>query len=803
MNFFMKQIFVCVFLMLGYQIGFSQVAIKQLYLSDPAQALDRIDPVTTFDGTTAQTVTLSTSTTVTVDAVSSITSTNTPITLSHTTGSGLNRLMLVGISQKNRTVTSVTYGGTALTLVGEDISTSEGRIHLYKMVNPPSGTANVVVTFNSNPDKGAIIGIVTFTGVDQTTPLGAFASTTGNSINPSLTLTSAVGELVLDVAAIKNEELVGLGSGQTQRWNRDSNSDIIGGGSTKLGAASTTMTWTATDSDNWAIGAVSIKPATGITNTTFTQSPTLCSGLTIKAGQPITVTNYISPIGSSATATASISASTDDAEEEGPGGVTLGLGGMYLISTDIEFVTDIEAPSCGVQKVGMRFNNLSIPQGAVITNAYLAFKAIDADAPNTNNGATSLTIKGQAADNATTFTSTVNNISTRPTTAASVAWSPAAWTTGTVYNSPDLTPIAQEIVNRPGWSTGNSMVFIVTGTGSRSTDAWDSSPSSTASLVIQYTLSGTMPPNPNITALLKYGGTTIISLTNPTYNSGTNLLTWTGTLGADVTVPAGQAIALQITTAQSGVAFKIDYDSQTKPSKINLPVSTYIDITAVNMYSAAYPGGSIVTTASAGTTVYLRSTVTDPFGTSDITAEEVLITAPGGGTSTVAATSVATAGCVRTYEYPWTVPATSGNYKFKTTAKEGTENTVTDTDSVTFLACTTNAGTFTTPSGCFDSKSSVIITHNNNHLATNTQRYALVNPQGIIMQVGVTPNFGIQAIGDYTVYAVNYPTNGVTNLATGIAIAALVGSPTCYDAKSVSISVCKTVCGKYTSIIQQ
>ena len=78
-------------------------------------------------------------------------------------------------------------------------------------------------------------------------------------------------------------------------------------------------------------------------------------------------------------------------------------------------------------------------------------------------------------------------------------------------------------------------------------------------------------------------------LTNPTYSGG--ILTWTATLAADVTVPAGQAIALHITTAQAGVNFRIDFDSQTKPSRIDLPVSTFINILSLDVYTAAYPGG--------------------------------------------------------------------------------------------------------------------------------------------------------------------------------------------------------------------
>ncbi len=195
---------------------------------------------------------------------------------------------------------------------------------------------------------------------------------------------------------------------------------------------------------------------------------------------------------------------------------------------------------------------------------------------------------------------------------------------------------------------------------------------------------GSMPANPTITATLKYGSTTIITLTNPSYTSATGLLTWTATLGADVTIPAGQSIALDITTSQAGVSFIIDYDSQTKPSKIDFPVSTYINVNSVVVYNAPYPGGTIATNALGGSTMYIRSTVTDPFGFADITGLNVTITPPG---TTTASTSVATSGCTRVYESAWTVPLIGGPFTINATAKEGYENTVTHSKSTSISMC--------------------------------------------------------------------------------------------------------------------
>ena len=99
---------------------------------------------------------------------------STPTIVSHTTGTGSNRLMLVSVSfepNSGQTVTGITYGGTPLNLVNTRTNGSNASVCLYSLVNPTSGTANVSVTFSSNPTNGAIIGVTTFTGVDPISPL--------------------------------------------------------------------------------------------------------------------------------------------------------------------------------------------------------------------------------------------------------------------------------------------------------------------------------------------------------------------------------------------------------------------------------------------------------------------------------------------------------------------------------------------------------------------------------------------------------------------------------------------------------
>src|SRR5437763_725822 len=111
------------------------------------------------------------------------------LTWSHTVGPSLNRILMVGVSSNNttRTVSSVTYGGTALTRVGfQNAPGTQNRIELWSLIAPSPGTANVVVTFSGSVDS--VGGAIVFSGVDQAAPLGTFASANGSNASPSVTV---------------------------------------------------------------------------------------------------------------------------------------------------------------------------------------------------------------------------------------------------------------------------------------------------------------------------------------------------------------------------------------------------------------------------------------------------------------------------------------------------------------------------------------------------------------------------------------------------------------------------------------
>jgi hypothetical protein len=170
---------------------------------------------------------------------------------------------------------------------------------------------------------------------------------------------------------------------------------------------------------------------------------------------------------------AQVAAGSDDAEEKAS-------GSMSLTSSDLELVTD-----SSVQKVGIRFNALALPRGATILGAYLQFQA-----DKSNLDATALTILGQAADNPGTFLTTKRDVSSRPRTSASVPWAPPPWLlvgeAAAPQRTPDLSAIVQEIVNRAGWSSGQSMAFIITGTGKRTASSFEAGAAKAVKLHIEY-----------------------------------------------------------------------------------------------------------------------------------------------------------------------------------------------------------------------------------------------------------------------------------------------------------------------------
>jgi hypothetical protein len=170
-----------------------------------------------------------------------------------------------------------------------------------------------------------------------------------------------------------------------------------------------------------------------------------------------------------------VKAKTDDAEER-PTGV------IFVLNTELDL-----AYNRGEQAVGLRFSGVNIPKGAKIVAATVQFKA-----GRRSSGDCLLSIAAEATDNAQPFVYRRSDISSRPSTTATVQWSPPPWLKGAMgpdQRTPDLSPVIQEVVDREGWSMGNGIAIIITGDGRRMAVSYNGDPAEAPLLHIEYALS--------------------------------------------------------------------------------------------------------------------------------------------------------------------------------------------------------------------------------------------------------------------------------------------------------------------------
>jgi hypothetical protein len=147
--------------------------------------------------------------------------------------------------------------------------------------------------------------------------------------------------------------------------------------------------------------------------------------------------------------------STDDVEQEND-------------EVDSYFDDDLDAGWEGAPEdqnlltLGLRFIDITIPQGAIIDSAFVVFHAHEG---KSSEDVAMLTVVGEATDNAITFDEANFNddflLTDRPQTDAAVEWTVAEdWVIWQPYKTSDIAPVIQEIVNRPGWAPGNAIALI-------------------------------------------------------------------------------------------------------------------------------------------------------------------------------------------------------------------------------------------------------------------------------------------------------------------------------------------------------
>lgn len=134
--------------------------------------------------------------------------------------------------------------------------------------------------------------------------------------------------------------------------------------------------------------------------------------------------------------------------------------------------------------LAMRFKNVAIPQGATILDAYLEFTAYQ----NRTGSGASFVISAANEGDPSSFSSYPRYLLRDKPKTASVAWNNIpAWYKNSTYQSPSITNVVQQIVNRGDWDANNDMMMIVSNiTGNRGAYTYKGKPSGAARLVINY-----------------------------------------------------------------------------------------------------------------------------------------------------------------------------------------------------------------------------------------------------------------------------------------------------------------------------
>lgn len=138
------------------------------------------------------------------------------------------------------------------------------------------------------------------------------------------------------------------------------------------------------------------------------------------------------------------------------------VGSMILDSSDLE-IGEVSSGE-GLMNIGIRYQNVMIPVGSIISEAYIQFNADDV-----GSNPVELTIYGEDVGDAEAYTTDAGNLSARELTTATIVWNIPEWIDsgdrGDAQRTVNIASILQEIVNREDWESGNSINIIMKPTG--------------------------------------------------------------------------------------------------------------------------------------------------------------------------------------------------------------------------------------------------------------------------------------------------------------------------------------------------
>jgi hypothetical protein len=166
-----------------------------------------------------------------------------------------------------------------------------------------------------------------------------------------------------------------------------------------------------------------------------------------------------------------ISSTNDDAEEHQDNGSVNPVREVISMTDRV-----------GFQKIGWRFKNITIPRASYISSARLQWTSSD-----TSSAPAAWILQSELVPDASPFITSKYNISLRPRSTQAVQWTTSAWNQDeTIYSSPDIRHMIQQVIDQSSWNNGNDLVLLMKGNGLREAWSYDGDPLKGAELLITY-----------------------------------------------------------------------------------------------------------------------------------------------------------------------------------------------------------------------------------------------------------------------------------------------------------------------------
>jgi PKD repeat protein len=167
----------------------------------------------------------------------------TSVTLSTlTVGTGSNEALYAGLSTQGATLgsPSCSWNGQAMTNIGGQTLSDNSSVYVYRLVAPHSGNKSLTCQWSNSAT--VMLGAFSVSGVNQTTPERNVVTSSGFSTSPSISISSASGDMSFAVGV--NGGADWTNSSQTVVWLDSSGVAWNGAASRAAGSSSNTHGFT-------------------------------------------------------------------------------------------------------------------------------------------------------------------------------------------------------------------------------------------------------------------------------------------------------------------------------------------------------------------------------------------------------------------------------------------------------------------------------------------------------------------------------------------------------------------------------